>query len=439
MTWQALSVLLIDHSPDDRAILREALTLEGHKTIEASDGREGVRLFGEHRPDAVFVDTVMAEKDGFEPVRAILAIDPAAMVFSMSGKDADDDPQRSALWLGARRGFRKPLRPSELLNAVNESIPRSEVALPWKPDASRVRSNPYSFKSDSAEATDALQKDLEFLAHYFEYPEVSAFHEAVDRFIRSRSAPSFVRLAHSLRHVVGVKNEIDFIRRCSADHVVERLERLLVLLHIGLIELMERGGYLGFHDWMQRQLKDERCSLPTEASRPALKEYLRSMNARHVSEHGAAQALRDALKNGLRAEDQGRLLSAFAFSKKYRLGTRRPEPRHLHCRARSERGAWTEPFCIRCAAPTTTEIDRFLPVLAGELYRMRNAFVHSASGLGMAAAVDKGVVGIGTRTFIDAYFVGENRIVSYTVTLDINELTTILKRCIWARFSTAGP
>jgi hypothetical protein len=54
-------------------------------------------------------------------VREILAIDAAAVVFTMSG--ADDDYQEVARMLGARRGFRKPVRITDMLAAVREVLP----------------------------------------------------------------------------------------------------------------------------------------------------------------------------------------------------------------------------------------------------------------------------------------------------------------------------
>ena len=113
-----MPILLIDDSPDVRAVLRVALESEGYSVIEAADGREGVRLYREHRPAIVLVDIVMPEKDGIETVREILAIDPAAVIFTMSGKDGAEDQNEVARMLGARRGFRKPVAIDELLQAV---------------------------------------------------------------------------------------------------------------------------------------------------------------------------------------------------------------------------------------------------------------------------------------------------------------------------------
>jgi two-component system, OmpR family, KDP operon response regulator KdpE len=111
-----MTILLIDDSAQVREFLRIALEAEGYRVIEAADGREGVALFGEHRPAATIVDIVMPEKDGIETVREILAIDPAAVVFTMSG--ADDDYQEVARMLGARRGFRKPVVITEMLKVM---------------------------------------------------------------------------------------------------------------------------------------------------------------------------------------------------------------------------------------------------------------------------------------------------------------------------------
>jgi DNA-binding response OmpR family regulator len=112
------AILLIDDSASVREVLRLSLESEGYQVLEAADGREGVRLFREHRPAVTIVDIVMPEKDGLETVKEILAIDPAAVIFTMSGRDTGGDFQAVARQLGAKRGFEKPLRMDELIGAV---------------------------------------------------------------------------------------------------------------------------------------------------------------------------------------------------------------------------------------------------------------------------------------------------------------------------------
>ncbi|MGH9870523.1 MAG: response regulator [Candidatus Polarisedimenticolia bacterium] len=77
------TILIIDDSRHVREVLRLALESEGYGVLEAPDGREGGRLYREHRPALVIVDIIMPEKDGIETVRTILAIDPAAVIFTM--------------------------------------------------------------------------------------------------------------------------------------------------------------------------------------------------------------------------------------------------------------------------------------------------------------------------------------------------------------------
>jgi DNA-binding response OmpR family regulator len=113
-----VAILFIDDSASVREVLRVALESEGYRVIEAADGREGVRLYREHRPAVVIADIVMPEKDGIETVREILAFDPEAIIFTMSGRDAEGDYQETARRLGAKRGFEKPLRMDELIGAV---------------------------------------------------------------------------------------------------------------------------------------------------------------------------------------------------------------------------------------------------------------------------------------------------------------------------------
>ncbi len=64
----------------------------------------------------------MPEKDGIETVREILAIDPAAVIFTMTGKDGAEDHNEVARMLGARRGFRKPVQIKEILEVIRKVV-----------------------------------------------------------------------------------------------------------------------------------------------------------------------------------------------------------------------------------------------------------------------------------------------------------------------------
>jgi DNA-binding response OmpR family regulator len=116
------TILIIDDSPDLRAQLREALTLEGYHVVEAGDGREGVRIFQETRPDLVLLDIIMLEKDGIETLREILQIDPEARVVTLSGKPGAGEHNGAAQILGVVAILQKPFPVGELLGLVRQVL-----------------------------------------------------------------------------------------------------------------------------------------------------------------------------------------------------------------------------------------------------------------------------------------------------------------------------
>jgi len=56
----------------------------------------------------------MPEKDGIETVKEILAIDPAAIIFTLSAV-MSTATKETARMLGAGRGFEKPVRMNQLM------------------------------------------------------------------------------------------------------------------------------------------------------------------------------------------------------------------------------------------------------------------------------------------------------------------------------------
>ena len=60
------TVLVIDDDPVARYIVREWLSRDRYALFEADNGREGIRLAAEERPDLIVLDLVMPGMDGFE-------------------------------------------------------------------------------------------------------------------------------------------------------------------------------------------------------------------------------------------------------------------------------------------------------------------------------------------------------------------------------------
>jgi two-component system alkaline phosphatase synthesis response regulator PhoP len=58
-------VLVVDDEPDFVAVVRRNLEQEGFEVEEAYDGEEGLKRIRANPPDAIVLDVMMPEKDGY--------------------------------------------------------------------------------------------------------------------------------------------------------------------------------------------------------------------------------------------------------------------------------------------------------------------------------------------------------------------------------------
>ncbi|AXL89226.1 DNA-binding response regulator [Streptomyces sp. CB09001] len=126
-----IRVLLVDDQPLVRSGFRALLDLEDDIEVvaEAGDGREGLALAGELRPDIALVDVQMPVLDGIETTRRIAA-DPAlagvhVVVLTNYGMD---EYVFEALRAGAAGFLVKDILPDDLVHAVRVAA-RGEALL----------------------------------------------------------------------------------------------------------------------------------------------------------------------------------------------------------------------------------------------------------------------------------------------------------------------
>jgi len=117
-------ILVIDDESFIRSLFGQFLEKSGHSVALAADGREGLQLIKQQKPDLIITDIMMPEMDGLELLMEIrkqhLEIPVIAISGGMKSQPANFLPQ--AQKFGAQRVFIKPINLAELFNAVNELL-----------------------------------------------------------------------------------------------------------------------------------------------------------------------------------------------------------------------------------------------------------------------------------------------------------------------------
>lgn len=69
-------ILVVDDEPDMVEMIKAALESASHKVIAAFNGKEGIEKARKEKPDAIVMDIMMPEKDGFVTCKELKG-DPA--------------------------------------------------------------------------------------------------------------------------------------------------------------------------------------------------------------------------------------------------------------------------------------------------------------------------------------------------------------------------
>ena len=117
-------VLIIDDDPALLRLMSMAFEAAGFATVAADNGRKGIRLAHDERPDLVVTDIVMPDVEGIGAIRAIKhgRRPPKVIAISGAGRDRGADYLAWARHLGADDVLAKPFRMSDLLRMSRSVI-----------------------------------------------------------------------------------------------------------------------------------------------------------------------------------------------------------------------------------------------------------------------------------------------------------------------------
>ena len=116
-------ILIVDDEPNIVMSLEFAFQKQGFQVFIARDGSEALAIMRTALPDAVILDIMMPQVDGYETIKQIKnnpAFAKAKIIF-LSAKSKAEDIEKG-LALGADSYFTKPFSVKKLIAAVEELL-----------------------------------------------------------------------------------------------------------------------------------------------------------------------------------------------------------------------------------------------------------------------------------------------------------------------------
>ena len=119
MNISGKKILVCDDSVLARKQLMDAVkeVSEGAVFIEGKNGSEAVDLYKSEKPDLVFMDIVMPEKDGNTALSEIKEFDNEAVIIIVSSVGTQDQ-LKNAIQLGAKDFIQKPFEKNQIQEII---------------------------------------------------------------------------------------------------------------------------------------------------------------------------------------------------------------------------------------------------------------------------------------------------------------------------------
>lgn len=122
------TILLIEDNNEVRENTAEILELANFKVIQAENGKVGVELAQEHKPDLIICDIMMPVLDGYGVIHLLGKSPETALIpFIFLTAKSERSDFRKGMELGADDYITKPFDDVELLRAVESRLRKNEI------------------------------------------------------------------------------------------------------------------------------------------------------------------------------------------------------------------------------------------------------------------------------------------------------------------------
>ncbi|MEW2475274.1 response regulator transcription factor [Micromonospora gifhornensis] len=131
---EAVRVLVVDDEPTLTDLLSMALRYEGWQVRTAGDGMGAIRAARQFQPDAVVLDVMLPDLDGFEVLRKLREDDATVPVLFLTARDAVEE-RVAGLTVGGDDYVTKPFSLEEVIARLRALLRRSGFAVTARQDA----------------------------------------------------------------------------------------------------------------------------------------------------------------------------------------------------------------------------------------------------------------------------------------------------------------
>lgn len=108
------TVLIVDDEPHIVLGLKDALEFEGFRIVTASNGKDAVQLARVERPNAILLDLMLPDKNGYQICEEVRRFDPSVPILMLTARSQEADKIRG-LDAGADDYVTKPFSLGELI------------------------------------------------------------------------------------------------------------------------------------------------------------------------------------------------------------------------------------------------------------------------------------------------------------------------------------
>jgi len=111
-------VMVVEDDVEMNDLQRELLDVHGMGAVAAYTGAEALDLFQRCDADAVLLDVMLPEMDGFETCRRLRQTHGTNLPIVMITALDDDDSRRCGMQAGADAYFTKPFDPDQVMQTI---------------------------------------------------------------------------------------------------------------------------------------------------------------------------------------------------------------------------------------------------------------------------------------------------------------------------------